>query len=108
MLTLTETAQDVVRQLVETENAPEGSGLRIAAEPTAGGDASLSLELAAGPAEGDEVVAEGVARVFLEPTAASLLGDKVLDATDHDDHVHFTVAEQGMAPSDNGAGPAEH
>jgi hypothetical protein len=33
--------------------------------------------------------------VFLEPRAASMLDDKVLDAQRHDDHVHFSVAKQG-------------
>jgi hypothetical protein len=34
------------------------------------------------------------ARVFLEPEAASLLDDKVLDASVEQDHVAFTIAEQ--------------
>jgi Fe-S cluster assembly iron-binding protein IscA len=103
MLTLTENAKDAVRDMVAAEEAPEGSGLRIAADGD-GDDASLSLEIAAAPAEGDAVVDEDGARIFLEATAASLLEDMVLDAEPHDDHVHFTVAAQS-ASRDNGNGP---
>jgi Fe-S cluster assembly iron-binding protein IscA len=104
MLELTETAKDVVREMVASEEAPEGSGLRIAAEPTGDGEASLSLELAPAPAEGDEVVEADGARVFLEPAAASLLDDLVLDARRHEDHVHFSIEPQpGAQQSPNGA-----
>ena len=42
------------------------------------------------------------ARVFLEPTAASLLDDMVLDAHRHDDHVHFSLEpQQGEADEDS-------
>ncbi len=103
MLALTDSAKDAVRQMVSAEEAPEGSGLRIAAEPTDEGDAELSLELTTEPAEGDEVVEEDGARVFLDPAAASLLDDKLLDATEHDDHVHLTVQDQGSEPGLNGS-----
>jgi iron-sulfur cluster assembly protein len=102
MLALTDSAKYAVRQMVEAQEAPEGSGLRIAAEPSEGGDAALSLELTTAPEEGDEVVEEDGARVFLDPAAASLLDDKLLDATEHDDHVHLTVQDQGSDPSMNG------
>ena len=94
MLTLTESAKDVVRDMVSAGTAPEGGGLRITAEPGDGGQGSLSLSVAAAPVEGDEVVDEDGTRVFLEPAAASLLDDKVLDAQRHEDHVHFTLEEQ--------------
>jgi Fe-S cluster assembly iron-binding protein IscA len=93
MLTLTESAKDVVRDMLSAEDAPEGSGIRIAAEQSPGGD-GLSLALATEPAEGDAVVDEDGTRVFLEPRAASMLDDKVLDAERHEDHVHFSVGPQ--------------
>jgi iron-sulfur cluster assembly protein len=102
MLTLTESAKDIVREMVAAEEAPEGSGLRITAEPSADGEAELSLEVAPEPAEGDAVVDEDGTRVFLEPTAASLLDDMVLDAHRHDDHVHFSLEpQQGDADEDS-------
>ena len=103
MLALTESAKEAVRQMVDTEEAPEGSGLRITAEPAAEGEASLALELTPKPAAGDAVVEEDGARVFLDPIAASLLDNKLLDATEHDDHIHLTVQDQGPgSPSTNG------
>ena len=102
MLTLTESARDVVRDMVSAGDAPEG-GLRIAAEPTGEGEAGLSLAVAESPAAGDEVVDEDGARIFLEPQAASLLDDQVLDARVHEDHVHFTVEPQGTSNGDGAA-----
>jgi Fe-S cluster assembly iron-binding protein IscA len=46
------------------------------------------------PAEDDEVIEERGARVFLEPEAASLLDDKVLDASVDENQVAFTIADQ--------------
>ena len=80
MLTLTEAAKEMVRDMVSAGDAPEGSGLRIAAAHDEDGGPALSLELANEPAEGDQVLDEDGTRVFLEPAAASLLDDKVLDA----------------------------
>ena len=94
MVMLTESAKEAVRDMVAAEQAPPGSGLRIAADASSNGDATLSLELAQEPVDGDEVVGDGEARVFLDPMAASLLEDKVLDAESHEDHFHFVVEEQ--------------
>jgi iron-sulfur cluster assembly protein len=94
MLALTDSAAAVVRDLVAAEDAPEGGGLRITAEPAGEGEAELSMAVAEAPEEGDEVVEADGARVFLEREAASLLDDKTLDAHAHDDHVHFTIEEQ--------------
>jgi iron-sulfur cluster assembly protein len=103
MLLLTDSAKDAVRQMVSAHEAPEGSGLRITAGPTEEGSAELSLELTTAPAVGDEIVEADGARVFLDPTAASLLDNKLLDATEHEDHVHLTVQDQGAgSPSWNG------
>ncbi len=75
--------------------AAEGSGLRITAESGEDeGDGELSLTIAPEPLEGDAVIDEDGTRVFLEPTAAAILDDKVLDAHRHDDHVHFNLLEQ--------------
>ena len=102
MLVLTDLAKDVVREMVAAQEAPEGSGLRIAAEPTDGEETALSLELATEPEAGDAVLDEDGARIFLDEAAASLLEDKVLDATEHEDHVHLTVQDQQSGSSSNG------
>jgi Fe-S cluster assembly iron-binding protein IscA len=93
VLTLTDEAKDVVREMVAAEGGAEGSGLRISADSADDGG-ELSLTLADEPVEGDAVIDEDGTRVFVEPTAAALLDDKVLDAHRHDDHVHFNLLEQ--------------
>jgi iron-sulfur cluster assembly protein len=94
MLTLTDSAKDAVRQMVDEQDAPDGSGIRIAATQSNGSEGSLVLDLATEPSAGDTVVEDEGARIFLDEAAAAMLDDKVLDATEHDDHVHLTVYDQ--------------
>ncbi|GAA4723905.1 adhesin [Phytohabitans rumicis] len=92
MLTLTDNAVEVIRNLTDQPQVPEGAGLRIATDATAG---SLMLSLAAEPMEGDKVVDEAGARLFLESEAARILDDKALDANvDANGAVQFAVGEQ--------------
>jgi Fe-S cluster assembly iron-binding protein IscA len=100
MLTLTESAKEMVRDMVSSGDAPEGSGLRISAAHDEDGGPALSLELADEPTEGDQILDEDGTRVFLEPEAASLLDDKILDAERHDDHYHFRLDDQHGAEDD--------
>jgi iron-sulfur cluster assembly protein len=97
MLTLTDAAKDAVRDLVAGEGGPAGSGLRITAEPADEGEAELELAVVAEPEDGDQVIDEDGARLFLEREAASLLDDQVLDAQGHDDHFHFSIEPQADA-----------
>lgn len=76
-----------------SDEASETGGLRMVAE-RAGTQANFELSVVPLPAEDDEVIEEQGARVFLEPEAASLLDDKVLDASVEQDQVAFTIAEQ--------------
>lgn len=91
MLTLTDNAVMVIRDIASQQQAPQG-GLRIATDPVAG---SLTLSVAPEPFEGDRVVAAEGARLFLDSEAAQFLDDKALDATvDGQGAVQFAVAEQ--------------
>jgi iron-sulfur cluster assembly protein len=99
MLTLTESAKDMVRNMLTSGEAPEGSGLRISAAQDADGGPALALELATAPVAGDDVIDDAGSRVFLEAGAAALLEDKVLDAEQHGDHYHFTLEDQGGGPT---------
>ncbi|MFY1668699.1 HesB/IscA family protein [Plantactinospora sp. WMMB334] len=93
MLTMTENAVLVIRDLTAQQEVPDGAGLRIASDLNAG---SLNLSLAASPAQGDQVVDSDGARVFLDPQAAQILDDKSLDAAvDAQGAVQFGFAEQG-------------
>ena len=94
MLALTDSAVQAVKRIVlSSDEVSETSGLRMVAEQT-GMQTSLQLSVVSLPAEDDEVIEEHGARVFLEPEAASLLDDKVLDASVVQDQVAFTIAEQ--------------
>ena len=91
MLTVTENAVTAIRTLTESPQLPEASGLRIATDASAG---ALTLSLAPGPQEGDQVVDASGATLFLDPEAAEVLDDKALDAAlDADGSVRFEVAE---------------
>jgi iron-sulfur cluster assembly protein len=94
MLTLTESAKEMVRQLVSAEGAPEGSGLRISSTADEDGGPALSLDVATEPIEGDQVLDDQGTLVFLDRGAASLLDDKILDAERHDEHYHFMLEDQ--------------
>jgi Fe-S cluster assembly iron-binding protein IscA len=95
VLTLTDNATSEIRNIIADPQVPDGCGLRIANDPAAGG---LTLTLAAEPAQDDQVLDEGGARVFLEPQAAMMLDDKALDAG-HDGHgqLRFTLASTDEA-----------
>jgi len=92
MLTVTENAVTEIRNLTDQPQAPEGGGVRIATDPTAG---SLTLRLAAMPAEDDTVLDADGARLFLDSSATARLEDMTLDAvTDPSGQVQFGLAEQ--------------
>lgn len=104
MLTVTATASDAIRQLVDNAGTAEDGGIRIAAgEPTEQGT-PLALSIADGPEPGDEVVA-GEASVFLEPKVAQALDGTVLDAEVNEGEVAFALRDVTPPPSDNGTGP---
>ena len=94
LLALTDNAVEAVRDIVSSsDEASETSGLRMVAERE-GMQANFQLSVVPLPAEDDEVIDEQGARIFLEPKAASLLDDKVLDASVEQDQVAFTIADQ--------------
>ena len=92
MLTVTQNAVTEIRNLTDQPQAPEGGGVRIATDPTAG---NLTLSLATTPAEDDTVLDADGARLFLDSSATARLEDKTLDAvTDPSGQVQFAFAEQ--------------
>ena len=94
LLALTDDAVEAVRNIVSSsDELPETGGLRLVAERS-GTQANLQLSVVALPAEEDEVIEEQGVRVFLEPEAAALLDDKVLDASMVQNQVEFTIADQ--------------
>lgn len=92
MLTMTENAVMVIRDLALQQDVAEGGGLRIAADTDAG---SLSIELVPQPVQGDQVVDNQGARIFLDADAAELLNDTSVDATvDDEGIVQFGFTEK--------------
>lgn len=93
MLTVTNNAAAAIRSLTSQPDIPDGAGLRIAADQSAG---ALQLSVAPAPEQGDQVVDDaGGARLFLDTDAALLLDDKALDATmDEQGGIQFALAEQ--------------
>jgi len=103
VLTLTPTAAEVVRTLVDQSESPESGGLRIAAGESAieGVELELELSLVGEPEATDATVEQEGATVYLDPGAAELLDDKLLDAQVADDHVTFVLRED----DDGDSGP---
>jgi len=93
MLLLSDQAIEVIRDIVADGDLGPESGLRISGASD-NGETALDFELAEAPVEGDEVLREGGAVVFLDETAAAVLADKTLDVHAHGDHFHFSLDEQ--------------
>jgi Fe-S cluster assembly iron-binding protein IscA len=94
LLALTDNAVEAVEQIVSSSDVEsEVRGLRVAAE-RAGAETYFQLTVVPLPAEDDEVIEEDGARVFLDPEAASLLDDKVLDVSVERNQLAFTIGNQ--------------
>jgi len=92
MLTLTENASTLIKNLAEQTAVAENAGLRIS---TTEDDAGLAVDLTPAPEPTDQVVESSGARVFLEQNAAVVLEDKVLDAQlDEGGAVTFAIGQQ--------------
>lgn len=108
MLTLTPTASEAIRQLTEQVPTEEDTaGMRIAPGEAPGGEGTaLELSIVEAPEDADQTVEEAGATVYLEPAAAQLLDDKVLDAEVGDDGVAFQVFDQVLGdPGMDGQAP---
>jgi iron-sulfur cluster assembly protein len=94
LLALTDSAVQAVKRIVSSsDEVPETSGLRMVAVQI-GMETSVQFSVVPLPDEDDKVIEEQGARVFLEPEAASLLDDKVLDASVKQDKIAFALADQ--------------
>src|SRR5215207_9587720 len=104
MLMVTENAGQAIEVIVANAEMPDGSGLRIDApdEPPATLDRSgvpLQLQVASQPAEQDQVVSEGGAKVFIAPRAAPILDDQV---SEDKERVQFVIGPQQGQPGEPG------
>jgi iron-sulfur cluster assembly protein len=97
VLTLTDSAVQVIRTVTSQPELSPETGLRIATQEQPEDAGTLALAVADGPQMGDEIVEEEGARVYLEPNAASILDEMTLDASvDEQGDVTFRLAEKTL------------
>jgi Fe-S cluster assembly iron-binding protein IscA len=95
MLGISDTAAEAIKGFLE--DAPAGSGLRIdaAGPPDENDETELEMSIADEPVEGDQVIEQGGARVFVSETLSDALSELTLDAEAHGDHYHFGSLDSG-------------
>jgi Fe-S cluster assembly iron-binding protein IscA len=93
VLTLTPDAARAVVDVVLARQLGPDAGLRISPGPPSTAERTWNYAVEAKPWEGDVVVTDGPARVFVDADAAGELDDAVLDAHVDDDtlEVRFVV-----------------
>ncbi len=95
MLTLTDTASTVVKDIVSRSGGPDEAGLRIDAENAEATE--FSVAIVPNPEESDAVVEQAGAHVYLGEEAARALDDKTLDArVSEDGRVAFDIVPQQL------------
>lgn len=100
MLVISPTASAAINALMESPRAPEGGGVRLASGGAAsddgtGGAGTIALSVVPGPEPQDAVLeSPDGADVFVEPDAAAVLDDKVLDADVSEQQVTFLLRPQ--------------
>ena len=91
MLEVTPAAAEAINAATAAKGFEETGGLRISIDSTTEQGATLASAITAQPAEGDQVIISDTGpRVFLDPTAAPYLTDKILDLeqdTDGEPHL---------------------
>lgn len=92
MLTLTDNACHAVHDLAERAGLPEAGGMRIAESTQQG---TFDLSLVTEPVDGDQLIEAEGARVFVDPTTATLLADQQLDAAPAEGGTGFVLSPQG-------------
>ncbi len=78
MLTLTENASTIVKDITTQPGLADTAGLRITSEDAP--EPTFAVSAAEAPEPGDQTVDQDGAKVYLDQSAALLLDDKVLDA----------------------------
>ncbi|CAN5684574.1 iron-sulfur cluster biosynthesis family protein [soil metagenome] len=92
MLTLTENASTIVRDITTQPGLPETAGLRITSDAD---QSSFAIAAAEQPEPADQVVEHSGAKLYLDQQAAVMLDDKILDAAvDDAGQVEFALAIQ--------------
>jgi Fe-S cluster assembly iron-binding protein IscA len=92
VLTLTQNASAIVKELIDRLPEADTAGLRLSTDVAEGG---VAVTAVGAPEPGDAVVEQGGATVYLEDSASLALTDQVLDAAvDPQGAVQFSLAPQ--------------
>lgn len=97
MLALTPEATQAIEHILTAPGVPSGAGIRImpvAPDNGEGVTSELQVEVAEQPGEGDEVIEEAGARVFVEDSVCGYLQDKKLKAEVVKERVRFSLTGQ--------------
>jgi iron-sulfur cluster assembly protein len=96
VLTITPDASEAIRGILAASDAPDGSMFRIAPQAQDGGapGPSLTLTVIDEPPPTDQIVEGDQVAVCVEPSAATMLDDKQLDADVIGEQVNFSIGEQ--------------
>ncbi|GAB3789040.1 Fe-S cluster assembly protein HesB [Nocardioides ungokensis] len=78
MLTLTENASTIVKDITSQPGLADTAGLRITSEEAP--EPTFAVSAAEAPEPGDQTVEQDGATVYLDQAAATMLDDKILDA----------------------------
>jgi len=93
MLTLTENASTIVKDITSQPGLAETAGLRITSEEAP--EPTFAVSAAEAPEPGDATVQQDGATVYLDQAAATMLDDKILDAAvDTAGKVEFALGVQ--------------
>ena len=97
MLAVTKEAASAIDGILASSELPKEAGMRITTETAATEEGApqteLRLAVVEQPETSDQVLED--AQVFLEPEAAQLLDDKVLDAEVAGEQVQFSLRQEG-------------
>lgn len=85
MLKLSEDAIDALRTI---------GPLRITGQEVEQGEVEIEIDAAEEPLTDDQLVEQDGVTVYLDPVAAQVLEDQVLEVEAHGDHFHFGFSEQ--------------
>jgi iron-sulfur cluster assembly protein len=96
VLTITPEASQAIRGILDASEAPDGSMFRIAQQGDDGAapGPSLMLSVIQAPPPDDQIVEGEQVAICVDPTAATLLDDKELDATVVGEEINFSIGEQ--------------
>jgi Fe-S cluster assembly iron-binding protein IscA len=92
MLTLTENASTIVKDIAAQQGGADTLGLRISSEDPEQG---LMVTATEQPLPGDATITSDGATIYLDPAASQQLDDQILDAAvDAEGRVQFALAPQ--------------